>query len=476
MSRLAFILLILVADFGVMPASFARGATRDKPNVILIMADDVSWEAFGCYGAQDYETPNIDALADSGLRFRHCYSTPICTTTRVKLMTGRYNFRNYTHFGYLDPDQKTFGHLMQSAGYKTAIAGKWQLNGLYNQLPGHDDRSRPQEAGFDESLLWQVTTGKSVKDGGGERFWSPPLEHNGRVVTVEENDGRYGPDLLCEFVCDFIERNRQEPFFVYYPMVLVHDPFVTTPDTIGDAPRTQAANKAPKSKEGRKANFVAMVNYMDKIVGRIVAQVKAVGQLDNTIIMFTADNGTNTRITSRWNGQMIKGGKGGMTDMGTHVPFVASWHGTAPQGIVLDDLVDFTDFYATLAAAAGVKQIGSDPVDGRSFLPQLRGDSGIPRDWVLCHYQPYWNKKPGQFARTRAFKLYRDGRYFHVPDDLVEADNLTPGLAGEAGEKARQQLAELLQHCPPAATEIGRRETINRPVYPKWKNLVDPND
>ncbi|MCP4783924.1 MAG: sulfatase-like hydrolase/transferase [Fuerstiella sp.] len=476
MTRLAVIIFILAVQLAVMPASSAQRPSRDKPNVILIMADDVSWEAFGCYGAQDYETPNIDALAAAGVQFKHCYSTPICTTTRVKLMTGQYNFRNYTHFGYLKPDQKTFGHLMQSAGYKTAIAGKWQLNGLYNQLPGHDDHSRPMKAGFDESLLWQVTTGKSVKGGGGERFWSPPLEHNGHVVTVEENLGRYGPDLLCDFVCDFIERNRQQPFFVYYPMVLVHDPFVATPDTIGDAPRTQAANRAPKSKEGRKANFVAMVKYMDTIVGRIVAQVKAIDQLENTIIMFTADNGTNTSITSRWNGQMIKGGKGGMTDMGTHVPFVASWNGTAPQGVVLDDLVDFTDFYATLAAAAGVARGGDDPFDGRSLLPQLRGEEGDPREWVFCHYQPYWNKKPGQFARTDAFKLYRDGRYFHVPDDLVEASNLAAGSAGPVGEETRQQLNQFLQHCPPAATEVGKRETKDRPVYPKWKNLVDPND
>jgi arylsulfatase A len=476
MSRLAAILFVLAANLGGLHATFAQRATSAKPNVILIMADDVSWEAFGCYGAQDYETPNIDALAASGLRFTHCYSTPICTTTRVKLMTGQYNFRNYTHFGYLDPDQKTFGHLMQSAGYKTAIAGKWQLNGLYNSLPGHDDHSRPQKAGFDESLLWQVTTGKSVKAGGGERFWSPPLEHNGRVVTVEKNHGKYGPDLMCNFVCDFIDRSRQEPFFVYYPMMLVHDPFVATPDTIGNSPRTQAANKAPKSKEARKANFVAMVNYMDKIVGRIVAQVKAIDQLDNTIIMFTADNGTNTSITSRWNGQLIKGGKGGMTDMGTHVPFVTSWHGTAPPGVVLDDLVDFTDFYTTLAAAAGVTHSRPDPFDGRSFLPQLQGERGIPREWALCHYQPYWNKKPGQFARTGSFKLYRDGRYFHVPDDLVEANNLVAGSAGQVGEKARRQLNELLQQCPPAATVIGKRETKDRPVYPHWKNLVDPND
>ncbi|MEK6250201.1 MAG: sulfatase-like hydrolase/transferase, partial [Planctomycetales bacterium] len=153
------------------------------PNVILIMADDVSWEAIGCYGAEDYKTPHIDALAANGIRFDHCYSTPICTTSRVQIMTGKYNFRNYKYFGYLDPEEQTFGHLMQQAGYKTAIAGKWQLNGLYNSLPGHDDAIRPQKTGFDESLLWQVTTGTGGGKGG-ERFWSPPLEHNGRFITA----------------------------------------------------------------------------------------------------------------------------------------------------------------------------------------------------------------------------------------------------------------------------------------------------
>ena len=113
------------------------------------MADDVSWECIGCYGAEDYETPRIDALAKQGVRFSHCYSTPICTTSRVKLMTGQYNFRNYTHFGYLSPDQKTFGNLLESAGYKTAIAGKWQLEFLHQ-------RNSVNALGFDEYQLWQI--------------------------------------------------------------------------------------------------------------------------------------------------------------------------------------------------------------------------------------------------------------------------------------------------------------------------------
>ncbi|WP_182865163.1 sulfatase-like hydrolase/transferase [Rhodopirellula sp. JC639] len=448
----------------------------DKPNVILIMADDVSWEAFSCYGAEDYSTPHIDALAADGVRFTHCYSTPICTPSRVKLMTGKYNFRNYTHFGYLDPKEKTFGHLMQAAGYKTAIAGKWQLNGLYNQLPGHDDSTRPQQAGFDESYLWQVTTGKQIKEGGGERFWSPPLERNGRMQTVQDNRGKYGPDLLCDFICDFMQRNQHDPFFVYYPMMLVHDPFVQTPDTIGDAPRDQSANKAPKNKAQRKENFVAMVHYMDKIVGRIVAKVRQLDQLENTIVIFTADNGTNTSISSRWNGQMIRGGKGGMTDMGTHVPMVASWKGTTPPGTVLDDLIEFTDLFPTLAAASGQTLGADDPIDGRSFLPQLRGETGNPRQWVLCHYQPYWNKTPGQFVRNQEFKLYRDGRFYNVPVDLRESNDLADQGLDSQAMQTRQRLTEVIERCPPAPTGPGKRDTEIRPVYPDWINLIDPND
>ncbi len=434
-------------------------ATQGKPNVVLIMADDVGWEAFGCYGAEDYETPHIDALATQGVRFAHCYSLPICTPSRVQIMTGQYSFRNYTHFGYLNPNDKTFGHLMQQAGYKTAIAGKWQLNGLYNNLPGHGDNTRPNKAGFDEYCLWQLTQ----VAGKGERFWSPLLEHNGKVLSAKENKGKYGPDILCDFICDFMERNNEQPFFAYYPMVLVHDPFVPTPDTIGDAPRTQAANKRIKGGKNKKANFVAMVNYMDKLVGRIVAKTEELGVAENTIILFTADNGTHPSITSQWNGQPIKGGKGGMKDMGTHVPLVAYWKNHTPNGKVLDDLVDFTDLYPTLAEAAGIKLGKNDPVDGTSFLPQLQGKKGNPRDWVLCHYQPYWNKQPGQFARTAEFKLYRNGGFYAPAGDLDEKkplEHITP---------VYEKLKKALDACPPAPTEKGNKNTVDRPIYPGWK-------
>ena len=468
----AFIGFVTVG-VSVFPLHAQQSKEHRKPNIVLIMADDVSWEAFSCYGAEDYKTPHIDALASRGVRFAHCYSTPICTPSRVQIMTGQYSFRNYTHFGYLNPNEKTIGHLMQSAGYQTAIAGKWQLNGLYNKLSGWDDRNRPHKAGFHESYLWQVTTGKQLKDGGGERFWSPPLERNGVMETVEDNADKYGPDLLCDFLCDFMERNRSKPFFIYYPMVLVHNPFVKTPDTIGDDPRTQAANKAPKNKKEQKENFVAMVEYMDKIVGRLVTKVQLIGQEENTIILFTADNGTNRGITSRWNGQEIKGGKGGMKDMGTHVPLVASWPGRSPRTVVVDDLVDFTDMYPSFADAAGLSLGESDPIDGRSFLPQLLGQGGHPRDFVFLHYQPYWNAQPGQFARTQQYKLYRDGGFFDVPEDFEELNDLHTGSLSGSAVKAKQMLTSVLNQAPPAPTEPGSRTTADRPTYADWPYITD---
>ncbi|MGB7329475.1 MAG: sulfatase-like hydrolase/transferase [Rubripirellula sp.] len=438
----------------------------DRPNIVLIMADDISWEAFGCYGAEDYETPNLDTLASKGVRFAHCYSTPICTPSRVMLMTGKYNFRNYTHFGYLNPAEKTFGSLMQDAGYRTAIAGKWQLNGLQNGLPGHDDPTRPNNAGFDEYCLWQLTR---VRDKVSERFWSPPIEQNGKFISAKQNDGKYGPDIFCDFICDFMGKSQDKPFFAYYPMVLVHSPFVPTPDTIGDAPRTQVANK---NRKNQKANLQAMVNYMDKIVGRIVAKTEELGIAENTLILFTADNGTNSQIASQWNGHTIKGGKGTMTDMGTHVPLIAFQKGSTPVGRVLDDLVDFTDIYPTLASAAGVEIGDDDPTDGRSFLPQLHGELGDPRDWVLCHYQPYWGKKmPGQFARNSRYKLYRDGRFYEPAVDLKEVNDLANDLGQDQRAKVHRQLQTLLDTAPPAPTIPGEKDTKDRPVYPMWKKM-----
>ena len=459
----------IVCVFSALFLSFYLQGSDRKPNIILIMADDAGWECFGSYGAVDYKTPNLDHLAAKGLQFNHCYSTPLCTPSRVKLMTGQYNFRNYTHFGYLNPREKTFGHLLQENGYRTAIAGKWQLNGLYHQAPGCFDKTRPLKAGFHESLLWQVTKGKAKRQGGGERYWNAPLEHNGVTISSETNHGKYGPDLFTDFVCDFMERNREQPFFVYYPMVLVHDVFVPTPDSIGDM-SLEEAQIMPKEPHLRKKHFVAMVNYMDKLIGKIVGKVEDLGLAEDTIILFTADNGTDTKITSNWSGLELKGGKGGPTDRGTHVPLIAYWQGHTPKGGVSEDLIEFTDFYPTIAQAAGVELGADDPIDGISFFSQLNGKKGTPREWQLNHYQPYWGPMPAQYARTKQYKLYRDGPFIDVSKDLFEKTDITH-IANQKALKARHKLQALLEQLPPVVPGKGDVRTKQRPVYPGVKNL-----
>ncbi|MCR9295824.1 MAG: arylsulfatase A, partial [bacterium] len=163
----------------------------------------------------------------------------------------------------------------------------------------------------------------------------------------------------------------------------------------------------------------------------------------------------------------------GLKDNGTHVPLVAFWKGRTPQGKVDESLIEFTDFYPTLAELAGVQLGQDDPVDGMSFYPQLTGNQGRTRDWLVCHYQPYWNKPPGQFIRNQQYKLYRDGRFYDIGSgDLEEARNLTPEVASETANRNRQGLQSTMDRLPPAPVGIGTRDSVERPTYPDWPNLL----
>ena len=161
-----------------------------------------------------------------------------------------------------------------------------------------------------------------------------------------------------------------------------------------------------------------------------------------------------------------------MKDMGTHVPFIVSWKNHAPQGAVYSDLIDFTDFYPTLMEAARWTPNWVDPVDGQSFFPRLLGARGNPRDWVFWHYQPYWGQVPGQAVRTADYKLYGDGRLYHVPKDLEEGHDLSQSV-DPALAKVRDRLSHILKQAPPAHSEKGSSKTTIRPTYPMWVDLDD---
>ncbi len=375
------------------------GAEVPPPNVVLIMADDVGYECFGCYGSQQYHTPNIDSLADQGLRFTHCYAQPLCTPSRVKLMTGLSNVRNYSAFSVLNRDQTTIGQYFQQLGYETLITGKWQLLGASQYAPRFRQQGTwPQDAGFDKYCLWQV-------DELGSRYWEPRLYQQGE--NRQYGPDEYGPDICTRVILDFLRQPHDRPFFVYYPMILVHNPFEPTPAS------------ASRASQDRQQNFEDMVHYMDHLVGLIVGELTSLGLAENTLLLFTGDNGTNRSITSQLNGRVIQGGKGTTTDAGTRVPLVAYQPGTVPAGRTCDDLVDFSDFLPTLLSAAqGTVPTG---LDGHSFWQQLQGLPGTPRESLFCYYCPRPEKTPPvRFARDKRWKLYDDGRFYDVDLDPLE--------------------------------------------------------
>lgn len=393
--------------------SAAETSAADRPNIVLIMADDMGYECLSANGSLDYKTPNIDVLAAAGLRFEHCYSQPICTPSRVKLMTGQTNKRNYVKFGMLDRKQTTFAHLLKDAGYKTCIAGKWQLG---------KEVDAPQHFGFEESFLWQHTrSGRSKSNGKNydRRYVNPLIESNG-----EERDyvgGEYGPDVCSEFICDFIDRNKEEPFLVYYPMILTHCPFDPTPDSADWDPKRLGSTTYKGDRNDPQRLFKDMVEYVDKTIGKLDARLQQAGVRDNTLLIFIGDNGTDTPIVTNTTFGKVVGAKGQMIDAGNHVPCFVSWPGVIKKGRVVQDIIDFSDILPTICEATGTKVPAGLTIDGQSFLPQLKGETGSPRDSIYMWYSRNGAVKAARaFARNQRYKLYESGKFFDVPNDRSE--------------------------------------------------------
>lgn len=377
----------------------------DKPNVILIMADDIGFEALGFNGAINYKTPVLDSLARNGINFTNAYSQPLCSPTRVKIMTGKPNYVNYEYFTYLNPSQKTFGNLFQENGYKTSIVGKWQLNGVQFDLENNQNLDRPYDAGFDEYCLWWLTER-------GDRFAKPNIFQNGKKIETTIDD--YGPNIFSNFIVDYIERNKNTPFFVYYPMALVHDPFRPTPDS-------EDWNDLNKRNIGNNPKYFSeMVTYMDKVIGEISdALIK--NNLDkNTILIFLGDNGTDTKVTTLNNGYQIQGSKGRTIKHASNVPLIINWNTKINDYRVSDALIDLTDFYATFEDILNVKNYESY---GKSLIPLLLDDSYLERDVLVTYYNPMWSTRGldrGIFAQSKDYKLYKKGEFFKYSEDIYE--------------------------------------------------------
>jgi arylsulfatase A-like enzyme len=336
--------------------------------------------------------------------------------------------------------EPTFGHMMQDAGYATCIAGKWQLEA--------EGGTTPDRAGFDEYYMY-----------GGNPHADPDIRDND-WEDVQQKKGEYGQDLCVDYLCGFLDSQSEEPFFIYYPMHLPHFYFEPTPDS--DV--WESGNRHERDDK----YFTDMVEYMDKLVGRIVGKLEDLGIRENTLIVFLGDNGTHPSQISQFRGKPFRGGKSFLTDAGTHVPLIVNWKGKVEGGHVVDDLIDPTDFFVTIADATGAKPRtppGDGVIDGVSFLPRMMGAEKPARDWVLVEYINEFRKfgpqqrlafpgNEGRYVRDHRWKLYdagksrrgipfyKGGQLYDMREDPLEERPIEPGSNAKA-DAARKRLEAL---------------------------------
>jgi len=370
-------------------------ATAKRPNVILILGDDIGYEIPTCNGGQSYSTPNIDLLAKQGISYTHCYSMPLCSPSRNELLTGKYNFRNYSIWGQLDTTQRTFANIMKQAGYATCVAGKWQLGG---------GAASAKKFGFDTHCLFLPfflsRSDETLEND--RRYKNPHIYQNGAYLPDNVTNGKYADDIFTKFICDFIDSNRQKPFFVYYPLSLCHQPF-SPPPTNPDFARWDPLKDKSNSKY-----FPDMVNYMDAKIGEIINKVQADGLASNTMIIYVGDNGTPKGISSKWNDTIIEGAKGSSKVYGIHVPLIITYLGNKMRaGAIANTLIDFSDFLPTLASIANTRVTASyGTVDGVSFYQSITGARDSIRSSVFFHWQDSILNDYERWAQTSTYKLY----------------------------------------------------------------------
>lgn len=415
--------LILASD------NQANSAPR-QPNVLLLFADDLGAGELGCYGNPAHATPVLDQMARAGARFETCWSCPLCTPSRVMLMTGRYASGTgwYAMFerpfsprrgepAYdLGQAEVTFADLAKEVGYVTAMAGKWQLPGAGESLV--------RDCGFDQYLIWAYKSNlppgvvhagewENEKKGKTSRYWHPSLLRNGEYLPTQPTD--YGPDLMTDFLIDFIKRNRDRPWLVYYPMCNVHPPLEPTPD--------------PKHPDKRlPGGLKTNVEYMDHLVGRLLATVDELGLGDETYVIFVGDNGT------------AKHGKGSMTELGVRVPLLVRGPGVK-SGLVCMELASLADLYSTIAEVIGAPVPSDRTIDGQSLLPALHGEAGKHRPWVLSYLNLQQMIRDDRWLLEGSGKLFdtkgerTPGAYVDVTDskdpEIVAARNRLRGILAE---------------------------------------------
>ena len=420
-----------------------------RPNIVVILADDLGAEALGCYGGAEFlgergrvlgavKTPNLDAMAANGIRFAKAYATPVCSPSRAQLLTGKYNHRIGFHdilgrngaARALDAKaHPTIANLLQAGGYLTGAVGKWHL-GAHPNL-----KNVQTDFNADTNVV-------HVRDCGFDRQFMVPGAHLREYGEAVE--GKYTPDLMDAWAFRFMSEAKTagKPFFLYYASPLPHFPYWPTPLN-PDGPRGDLTTKKGEM-YGDMQNFPYLVEYLDKQVGKILAKLEELGLRENTLVLFAGDNGTpNWIVTQMKDGRKIPFGKATMKETGSWVPLIASWPAVIRSGSVYEGLVDFSDILPTCLSVAGVPLPGD--INGVSFAPVLEGTGESPREWVHCLYNKDY------FVRNAGWKLRENGELYDMSDapyseELVKPDDDTP-----ESKAAREALGAVAAKLHPPA-------------------------
>jgi len=414
--KLLITALITITTTNIYSQKASSKKVSEKPNIIFILADDLGIGDVSCYGSDQNKTPIIDQLAKDGIRFTRGYTAPLCGPSRAMILTGRYAFRtgavNQDMVGEIKPENEVLiPSVLKPAGYTTSLVGKWSQ---FSKTPG--------DFGFDDYLTFA---------GSGD-YWSTEKKkfenyiENG--VSKKLDAQTYMPDLMHDHLVDFITTNKEKPFFLYYSMVHVHAVIQRTPD----------------SKPGSDL-YEDNTAYMDKLVGKLLKTLDDLKLRKNTLIVFMGDNGTASQYANRGTigGKALSGKKGTMLECGSLVPTIASWPGVIDAGKTSDLLIDSTDLLPTFADLAGAKLPLNKVIDGHSFVPQLLGKKGNPREWIFIELGNKW------YVRDAKWKLNREGELFDMSNSPFEEKLVTNYAENKEANEAYNRLKATLNTLSP---------------------------
>ncbi|MCX6329919.1 MAG: sulfatase-like hydrolase/transferase [Bacteroidia bacterium] len=411
--------------------SNAQQSQARKPNIIFILADDLGIGDVRCYGADNYRTPNIDKLASQGIRFINAYTAPLSGPSRATILTGRHVFRtgatNQDATGLMKPSEEIMmPTYLKKAGYITASIGKW------GQLP-----LNPSDFGFDHYLKFQ----------GSGIYWN--TQQKGKTYLVDGKlkdlkDNEYMPDMMHKDLVDFMAKHKDQPFYIYYSLSHVHAEILPTPDSKADSKDIYADN----------------ISYMDKLVGKLVAELEKLKLADNTILVFFGDNGTAAGHAARATigGRRLIGQKGTMLEGGSLEPLIVYWPGVTPIGKISHDLISAVDFVPTFAEIAGADLPKDKIIDGQSFNAQIHGQKGNPRSSIFVQLANNY------YVRNSDWKLNQSGELFDMSkapfeEIPVPADTKNPDVVA-----ARKSLQADLDRLNPAGGYVDTGDGTGRHV------------